>query len=252
MANNAFRILIVDSCPEARADLATLLAEIKNVEVVGEADNAETAIYKIIKYYPNLILLDNNLSGITSFDLVELIKRRNVDVPVVLVSSHKEYAIQAIRNQIYDFIVKPVNVAVLENTIEKYRRLNRSYLPGKLMDVLSSIKEEHKIRLNSRHSYILITPSEIVFCKSEDGGTSIQLTSGKTEFSNISLTQLQSILEGQNFYRLGRSVLLNLDYVRGVNKITDAVLMKHGENYYEVFASHKSIKDILESYFSYA
>lgn len=253
MINSQFKIVIVDDEPEARSLLKSLLLEIQNVSVVGEADNAEAALYKIVEHYPNLVLMDINMPGKSGMELIELLKSRNVDVPVVLVSAHEKYAVQAIRNQIYDFLLKPISKEDLSNLVEKYRRLNKKdFLPGKLMEVLGSIKEDTKIRINSRHSYILINPSEIVYCMAEDGYTVIHLKSGKTEVSNTSLTHIESRVSKQNFHRLGRAVLINLEYVRSVNKGTDSVLLEHNSEKWEVFASHRSIKDLLEGSYNYA
>lgn len=252
MNNHKFSVLIIDDEPEARFLLKSLLSEINYVTDIDEADNAESALYKIIENNPNLILLDINMPGKSGMDLVELMQNRNIDVPVVLVSAYENYAIKAIQNQIFDFLIKPVMIEDLKNVIEKHKRLDKKYLSGKLMEVLSSIKEESKIRINSRYSYILIKPSEIVYCNSEDGYTALHLSSGKKKISNTSLTQIESEVNAHNFHRLGRSVLINLDYVRSINKGTDSVLLKYDETYEEVFSSHKSIKELLKSNFNYA
>lgn len=253
MINKQFKVIIVDDEPDARLLLSSLLSEINYVTVVGEADNVETALYKIVEHYPNLVLMDINMPGKSGLELVELLKTRNVDVPVVLVSGHEEYAVEAIRNQIYDFLLKPVSKTDLKAIIEKHQRLNKKdFLPGKLMEVLGAIKEDTKIRINSRHSYILINPSELVYCIAEAGYTIIHLISGKTEVSNTSLTHIESRVNNQNFYRLGRAVLINLDYVRSINKGTDSVLLECHDNKWEVFASHRSIKELLEGSYNYA
>ncbi len=246
MISNEFRIVIVDDEPEARILLKSLLSGINYVTVVGEADNVESALYSIVEHYPNLILMDINMPGKSGLDLVELLQSRNVDIPVVFISAFEEYAIKAIRNQIYDFLLKPVSFDDLKSTIDKYRRLNNKDLPGKLMEVLGSIKEESKIRINSRHSYILINPAEIAYGVAEDGCTILYLINGKKEISNSSLSQIESRVKGYKFYRLGRSVLINLDYVRSIKKDSDSVLLEFNDCKWEVFASHRSIKELLE------
>ena len=207
---NKFKILVVDDEPEACLLLKSLLVEIDTVELVGCASNAEEALYLLVEHYPNLVLLDINLPGKSGIDLIHLIRKSNIDIPVVLVSAFKEYAIKAIRCQVYDFLLKPISRHDLKNVVEKYRRLNKKDLPGKLMELLNSIKEEVKIRINSQHSYILINPAEIVFCAAEEGYTTIYLTNGKTEIANTALKQIELKVKNYNFFRLGRSTLIKL------------------------------------------
>lgn len=140
----------------------------------------------------------------------------------------------------------------LRKTIEKYRRLNKKDLPKKLMDVLGTIKEGRKIRINSRYSYILINPEEIVHCEAEEGYSILHLNTGKNEVSNTSLTIIENMLEGHHFYRLGRSGIINLNYVRSISKASDSVLLEYKNTKWEVFASHNAIKELLESSYNYA
>jgi len=252
MDRKDFNVLIVDDEPEARFLLRSLLSEIKNVHVIGEADNAEKALYFLVEHYPNLVFLDINMPDKTGMELVELLRKRNVDVPVVFVSAFEEYAVEAIQNEVFDFILKPIDQNELRNIVEKYQRLDKKDLPAKLMEVLNAIKEESKIRINSNHSYILINPDEIVYCEADEGYTKIYLTNGKTEISNSSLSQIESKIKNFNFYRLGRSVLINTDYIRAINKSTKKCVLKVNTTSWEINASQKSIKEFLINNYNYA
>jgi len=247
-----FKILIVDDEPEARNLLKSLLQEIRNVEVVGEAGYAEQALYNLVEFYPDLILMDINMPGKSGMDLIQLIRTRNVDVPVVFVSAYKKYAIQSIKNEVYDFLLKPVSRDELQEVIEKYRRKNEKDLPQRLAAILNSIKEDSKIRINSRYSYVLIDPCEIVYCQTDDGYTIIQLSNGKQEVASATLSQLEEMLKNWNFYKLSRSVLINLDYVRKVDKSDDICMLKSENQKWEIHTSRRGINDLLENIYNYA
>lgn len=247
-----FKVLIVDDEPEARLLLNSLLEEIRYVEVVGQACHAEEALYLLIEHYPDLILMDINMPGKSGIDLIQLIRKRNVDVPVVFVSAYKEYAVQSIKSGVYDFLLKPVDREELKGIIEKYRRLNERDLAGRLMEVLENIRENSKIRINSRYSYILIDPSEIIYCQTDEGYTILFLANGKEEVASATLSQIEVMVEKWNFYKLSRSVLINLDYVRKIDKSNDTCLLKSDSNIWEIKTSHKAINELLENSFHYA
>jgi len=251
MNENRFKVLVVDDEQEARNLLKSLLSDIKYVEVIGEAGNTENALYLIIKHLPNLILMDINMPGNNGIDLGRILKACNLDIPVIFVSAYKEYAVEAIRNQVYDFLLKPVCKEDLSVLVEKYRRINNKALPVRLIEVLESMKEETKIRINSHYSYILLNPAEIVYCITDDGYTTIYLNNGKTETAFASLTQIKQILKQQNFYHLGRNLLINLSFIRSINKADDTCTLKYHDREWKIDASHKSIKKLLNERYNH-
>lgn len=252
MDENQFKVLIVDDETEARSLLRSLLLSINSVKVVGEAENAERALYLLVEHYPNLIFLDINMPGKTGVDLVTLMRERNINVPVVFISAHSEFAIEAIRNEVYDFLLKPIDKKDLQKIVSKYQRLNKKDLAGKLMEILQSIKEESKIQINSKHSYVLVTPSEIVYCISDNGTITIYLNNGKTEVSNATLTQIESKVKAHNFYRLGRSILINQNYIREIIRKSNKCILKHNELEWIIEAPKNSIRNLLVNSFNYA
>jgi len=249
---NRFKILIVDDEPEARFLLKSIVEEIDHVEVVGLASHAEEALYQLIEHYPDLVLLDINMPGKSGIEFMQLINKRNLDVPVVFISAYKKYAIQAIRSEVYNFLLKPVCRQDLESLILKYKKYKKRNLPGKLMQVLNNIREEKNIRINSRNSYIIINPLEIIYCISEDGYTTLHLSTGKKEVSNTALSHLEENLKVYNFFRLGRSTLVNLDHLYKVDKYDNTCVLKHNSQQWIVKAPRNSIKEMLQINFDYA
>jgi len=252
MDRNEFSVLIVDDEPEARSLLKSLLSEIKNVRVIGEADTAEKALYYLVEHYPQLVFLDLSMPGKSGIEFIQLLQNRNVDVSIVIVSAYKKYAVEALRNGVYDFILKPVDPNDLRRVTEKHQRLDKKSMPAKLMEVLNSIKEESKIRISSKHSYILLNPDEIVYCESNEGYTNIYLTNGKTEVSNTSLSQIENKIKNYDFFRLGRSILINKNHVRAINKTTNKCILRINETNYEINTSRKSINELLMNNYNYA
>ena len=249
---NVLKILIVDDEPSSVMLLRSLLEEIPNVKIAGEADQAEKAFFLILERLPDLVFLDINMPGHSGTDLKNLLNNRMIDVPVVFVSANKKFAVDAIRNGVYDFLHKPLLKNDLIEIIEKYRKENRKLFHVKLVDIVNSIPEEVKIKINSQHSYILVNPLDIVYCKSFEGYTNIYLSNGKKELASVNLSQMEVMVERWNFYRLGRSLLINLDYIRKIDKTENKCYLKSNNGKWEVGSSHQAIKELLSSYFSYA
>jgi DNA-binding NarL/FixJ family response regulator len=86
----AITVLIVDDHPSFRASAKTLL-ESEGYEVVGEAENGETAVHAARKLQPDLVLLDVQLPGMNGFVVANQLRKLE-DPPVVILTSSRDGA----------------------------------------------------------------------------------------------------------------------------------------------------------------
>ena len=103
---------------------------------------------------------------------------------------------------VYDFLLKPVTREELEEKIEKFRRLNFKFFPGRVIEMVNSIPRQGKIKINSRHSYVLINPDQMLYCEAHDGYSYMYLTNGKKEVAGTSLSHIEQKVLKWNFFRL--------------------------------------------------
>ena len=86
----AVTVLIVDDHPSFRASARTLL-EAEGYDVVGEAENGETAVEAARELHPDLVLLDVQLPGIDGFAVADQLRKLE-DPPVVILTSSRDGA----------------------------------------------------------------------------------------------------------------------------------------------------------------
>ena len=116
----SIRAIIVDDEQDAREVLEYIITNYcKDIELVGVASNADEAFKIILKEKPNLLLLDieiaNDKSNENSFDLLKRLPTYNFEV--IFITAYNEYALQAIKLHAFDYLLKPVNVQELVNSI---------------------------------------------------------------------------------------------------------------------------------------
>jgi two-component system LytT family response regulator len=110
------RALIIDDERLARKELTNLLQEYPEIEIVGEAVNAEDAEEKIQALQPDLLFLDIQMPGKTGFELLETLD----SVPdVVFTTAYDEYAMKAFDFNALDYLLKPIEPNRLKETITK-------------------------------------------------------------------------------------------------------------------------------------
>jgi two-component system, LytTR family, response regulator len=198
--------IIVDDERLARVNLKKLLLPHPEIEVAGEASSCEGALELISLHKPQLIFLDIQLSGETGFDLLELIDN---SIKIVFVTAYDEYAIRAFEVNAIDYLLKPVNPERLKISIE--RVINREKAQknaAKSYEYSDSIY----VRLNN-YSSRFIKISSITFIEPVGNYSKIVTIEGKHCLVLKTLKQWQEELPDNNFVRIHRSSIVNIEHV---------------------------------------
>ncbi|MDB4448052.1 LytTR family transcriptional regulator DNA-binding domain-containing protein [bacterium] len=214
------RALIIDDERLARKELTNLLQEYPEIEIVGEAVNAEDAEEKIQALQPDLLFLDIQMPGKTGFELLETLD----SVPdVVFTTAYDEYALKAFDFNALDYLLKPIEPDRLKETVTKL--INR---PKK--EAVAEIVSDQKLG-----------PQDRVFVKDGDKCWFVKLenirlfeSDGnyiKIYFDNFkpmihkSLNALDEKLDDRSFFRASRKHIINLTWVESIESWFNGGLM---------------------------
>jgi two-component system LytT family response regulator len=115
----SFKTLIVDDEPIARKVLQEELELVADVEIVGEADNGSTALEKIARHQPDLVLLDLQIPVMGGFHVVRSLKRGTHMPVMVFVTAYDEFALQAFEAGAVACLLKPVGRERLVEAVER-------------------------------------------------------------------------------------------------------------------------------------
>ena len=213
-------ILIVDDEPEARELLKFILQEEEGIHVTGLASNVDEAMGMLQKEPPDLVFLDIQMPEKDGFQFIRQVQESDFNPGIIFVTAFDNYAIQAIRNSVFDYILKPIRKEELIQAIERFRQSNRSNHRQDLNRLIEVLRENSpgKVKLNTRSGYILINPLEVVYCKADGNYTHIQLVNGTMELTTQNLGSIEDLLTPGTFFRASRSYLVNLKYLSRVDR----------------------------------
>jgi two-component system LytT family response regulator len=208
------KAIIVDDERLARVNLRKLLESHTEIEIVGEASSCQGAVDMINMFNPQLIFLDIQLSGETGFDLLEMIDN---SIKIIFVTAYDEFAIRAFEINAIDYLLKPVNPERLKLAIERVitrEKVQKS--AAKSYDYSDSIY----VRLNNYASRF-IKISSISFIEPVGNYSKIVTIEGKHCLVLKTLKQWQEELPDNNFVRIHRSSIVNIEHVDHIEKNPD-------------------------------
>lgn len=116
----ALSVLIVDDELLARRRLATMLRQIVDVEIAGEAGDGDAALELIAARTPDVVLLDIKMPGKSGFDILPLLQGPAVPV-VIFVTAFNHYAVKAFEVAAVDYLLKPVAFDRLQGALARAR-----------------------------------------------------------------------------------------------------------------------------------
>jgi two-component system LytT family response regulator len=204
------KVILIDDERLARSELKRLLQEFPDVEIIGEAANADEAIEKIESLNPDLIFLDIQMPGKTGFDLLTQLDKAP---HVIFVTAYDEYALKAFEVNALDYLMKPVE-------------------PKRLADALLKVKQKDEEEMLSYNNRGILGEHDQVFVKDGERCWFVKLSDvrlfesvgnyAKVFFGNNkplilkSLNALEERLDEKVFFRANRKHIINLRMIEKI------------------------------------
>jgi two-component system LytT family response regulator len=230
------RAVIIDDEPMARKTLAGMLKRYfpEQVEVVGEADGAKSGAIVIHKHHPDLVFLDIEMPDENGFRLFDYFHK--IEFQVIFTTAYKNYAIEAIKVAALDYILKPINFIDLRDAIERFKTKENDKSPHqKIEELLHNIHPVEdrygKIPIPTFDGYSLEKINHILYCEADQNYTRVYTLRGETLMVSRSLGFLEEQLPKDIFFRIHKSYLVNLNFVKTYSrKDGNHIVLENGTN----------------------
>lgn len=214
--------LIVDDEALARGRLRKLLAGTEDLEILGECSNGREAISFIRDRRPNLVFLDVQMPEVSGFDVLRAMPEE-LWPAVVFVTAHDQHAIQAFEVHALDYLLKPFTQARLLAAVQRARQhleaRHQAALNQQLAEWLKSSSAEpaclSRIAVKTGAQTLFIRVEDLDYIESA-GNYALLHTRTENHMVRETLTNLESKLSPQRFLRISRSILVNLERIKGL------------------------------------
>jgi len=218
--------IIVDDEQLARDELAYLLKDLGDVNVVAQGKNGLEGVNLIKEHNPDLVFLDVQMPGLDGFAVIKKLLDRKVPLPkIVFATAFDQYAVKAFEVNAVDYLLKPFDKKRVALSVEKARaKIEAGAGPEEKFDTLLRMLESQKpqtakILIKAAGRLFLTDPKDICYATIEDGVITVA-TSGHAGLEGQSncrtLEELFDSLDPASFWRAHRSFLVNINHIREV------------------------------------
>ncbi len=222
----AIKVLILEDELPAQRLLKETLEELNiEIDVLDCLNSVQSSVEWLNKNpHPDIVLLDIQLSDGISFDIFKQVK---VDSMIIFTTAYDEYAIQAFKVNSLDYLLKPIEKDELETAFQKFHAYNKTFVQEQntsidfteLASLISSQKTEYRKRfvIHSIESFFHLPIEDIAIFYSTQGIT-FAVTFEKREYPvNFSLENLKEQLHPDNFFKINRQFIVNIEAIKRVH-----------------------------------
>ncbi len=211
------RAVLVDDELSSLQNLRQKLEEYcPRVKVVASVQSPEEAIPIIRSNNPDLLFLDIKMPRMSGFCMLE--ELGSYDAEVIFTTAYNQFAIDAIRISAFDYLLKPLSITDLQNAVNRFSPEGTKQTRERLNVLRQSLREdktkENKIAIPTGSGLEFVMIKDILRVESSSNYSRIYLSTGQNLLVTRLLKDFEEILLPHGFFRVHKSHLINLGYIR--------------------------------------
>ena len=230
---NDIKAILIDDEERARNTLSTLLSSYcPEVSVLATCSNVPDGVLAINKHKPDVVFLDIEMPDYNGFELLGFF--REIDFDIVFVTAYSEYAIKAFEVSAVDYILKPIDIDQLRNSVEK---LKQKKMHSQMQEQIELLKESYrgddirKIALSMSNGLTFVEIADVVMLEADGAYTSFFMKDGQKILVSKKLKFYEDLLSNRSFFfRTHRSYFINVNYIKKYSRGENAILMDNEFN----------------------
>ena len=217
------KCIIIDDEQHCIDALAAILKHrfSKQVEVIAGETDPRKALALIAKKQPDLVFLDVEMPHMNGIDVLQIFPDRKFEV--IFTTAHDKYALQALRGEALDYLLKPISIEELTEAIGKFNRQ------------MTAQKEEkntslHKLSLPTANGLLFTEVDDIIRIESDNNYCTVYFVNKPKLVVAKTLKEFEEMSGLSHFFRIHQSHMVNLRYVESYHTgVVDYVLLSNGE-----------------------
>jgi two-component system LytT family response regulator len=240
-----YKAIVIDDEKRARTLLKGMIDELSlDVQVVELCEDLPDGVKAIRKHKPDLVFLDIEMPGHSGLELLDFFDELEINFSIIFTTAYNQYAVQAFKLSAIDYLLKPIAVNELEDTILRFKQKKQDLSSFTMLKENLFHTSVSKIAISTVNAIKFIETNAILFMKADGAYTQIYLHDDTIITSSKSLKYYEDVLEHlPNFMRCHKSYLVNLNFVTDYIKSNGGYLILHSK--FEVALSSEKSEELL-------
>lgn len=246
---NLLKAFLVDDESLALKRLSKLLLQTEKVEIAGQTNKPLEALRIIPTLALDVVFLDIQMPDLNGF---ELLRKLENHPPIIFTTAFDEFALEAFEVYSIDYLLKPIKAERLEKALlklekigaeksnEAHKNLHRlleNLAPKPLLTRLPS-------KIGGKVQILIVNEIPVFFA--EDKMTFAQNAEGRNLPVAYSLSELEKRLDKSTFFRLGRNLILNVNFIEEVRFTSRVVIRLKNAQKTEIAVARERVKALKE------
>jgi len=212
-------IIIIEDELKAAKSLANLIVKLRpSAQIIAQLQSIEGAVsYLSENKQPDLIFMDIQLADGLSFEIFKLVE---ISCPVIFCTAYGEYAMDAIKSNGIDYLLKPFSQEDLQSAFEKVENFKNFFQQNARPDLSGLLKRigldegKKSFLVFKQNKYTTVQTDNIAFIYIRNESTSIMTFQQQEYAIDQSMDQVQNLLSAKQFFRLNRQYLVNFNAIK--------------------------------------
>lgn len=199
------RVIAVDDQTIMLEAVKRALKPLHFVKLIAATTNPLDALTYCEQTQPHVALLDIDMPELDGIHFAEALAKKSPETAVVFITSHASYVREAFKVYAYDFLEKPLDPERLEHTLKRlYHQVGEDATP---------------LTFPTEEGHVYIKPQDILTVEAS-GKHCLVSDLTKQHTVRLSLKEIEEILTEPCFFKSGRSFIINLSHVSGIEKLS--------------------------------
>jgi two-component system LytT family response regulator len=259
-----YSYIIIDDDAESILRTKTIAEGFSELTFMASATSYQNGLHLVLEYKPSLVFLEidpkDSSSNLSLAFISELYRYLTVIPKIIVNTTKKELAFEAIQYGVFDYLLKPLLAIDLLKTVlkiekgvlEPVNKENRNEVVSVVVPQTEGVQELGKpliICIKSYGDYRYLNAADIAYFQADNNSTDIYLNSGEMVTAFKTLKHFEGILD-YPFIRIHNSYIINQNYIARIHNGNSVCYIKNSPKKIPFSKTYKSNVDIIIANFA--